>query len=263
MSAEIAPDLSIFIIARNEADRLPRTLKAVAHLSDDIVVVDSGSTDETCAIATRHGARVIYNPWPGYGPQKRFAEEQCRHRWLLNIDADEVVPSDLAAEIRGAVTNPVADAYEIRIAEIFPSEERPHPLAYALAPVRLYRKDLGRYSASPVHDRVDLAPGARVARLKGTIHHFSVRSIGDQIAKLNGYTDQQVRDLAQRGKHIPVWRLFFEFPAAFLKAYFLRRHFVRGTYGFITAVNHAFYRWLRVAKDVERRVLERRGEQDR
>lgn len=263
MSAEIAPDLSIFIIARNEADRLPRTLKAVAHLSDDIVVVDSGSTDETCAIAARHGARVIYNPWPGYGPQKRFAEEQCRHRWLLNIDADEVVPPDLAAEIRGAVTNPVADAYEIRIAEIFPSEERPHPLAYALAPVRLYRKDLGRYSASPVHDRVDLAPSARVARLKGTIHHFSVRSIGDQIAKLNGYTDQQVRDLAQRGKHIPVWRLFVEFPAAFLKAYFLRRHFVRGTYGFITAVNHAFYRWLRVAKDVERRVLERRGEQDR
>lgn len=263
MSAEIAPDLSIFIIARNEADRLPRTLKAVAHLSDDIVVVDSGSTDETCAIATRLGARVIYNPWPGYGPQKRFAEEQCRHRWLLNIDADEVVPPDLAAEIREAVTNPVADAYEIRIAEIFPSEERPHPLAYALAPVRLYRKDLGRYSASPVHDRVDLAPSARVARLKGTIHHFSVRSIGDQIAKLNGYTDQQVRDLAQRGKHIPVWRLFVEFPAAFLKAYFLRRHFVRGTYGFITAVNHAFYRWLRVAKDVERRVLERRGEQDR
>lgn len=263
MSAEIAPDLSIFIIARNEADRLPRTLEAVAQLSDDIVVVDSGSTDETCTIATRLGARVIYNPWPGYGPQKRFAEEQCRHRWLLNIDADEVVPPDLAAEIRGAVTNPVADAYEVRIAEIFPSEERPHPLAYALAPVRLYRKDLGRYSTSPVHDRVDLAPSARVARLKGTIHHFSVRSIGDQIAKLNGYTDQQVRDLAQRGKHIPVWRLFVEFPAAFLKAYFLRRHFVRGTYGFITAVNHAFYRWLRVAKDVERRVLERRGEQDR
>lgn len=257
MYAENATGLSVFIIARNEADRLPRTLAAVAGLSDDIVVVDSGSTDSTCAVAESYGARVIHNDWPGYGPQKRFAEEQCRHSWLLNIDADEVVPPELAAEIRKAIASDTADAYEIRIAEIFPSEERPHALAYALTPVRLYRKDKGRYSASPVHDRVDLVPEARVARLNGTIHHFSVRSIGDQIAKLNAYTDQQVRDLANRGKHIPVWRLFVEFPAAFLKAYILRRHFVRGRYGFITAVNHAFYRWLRVAKDFERRMLEK------
>lgn len=252
-----AQDLSIFIITRNEADRLPRTLAAVRGLSDDVVVVDSGSTDDTCALAAAAGARVIHNDWPGYGPQKRFAEEQCRHRWLLNIDADEVIPAALAGEIRAAVEFPAADAYEIRIAEIFPGERRPHSLAYALAPVRLYRRDIGRYSASPVHDRVDLAPGARVARLAGVIHHFSVRSIGDQISKLNAYTDQQVNDLLARGKHVPVWRLFVEFPASFLKAYFGRRHLLRGTYGFITAMNFAFYRWLRVAKDVERRLLER------
>lgn len=257
MHAEFAPQLSIFIIARNEADRLPRTLAAIAGLSDDVVLVDSGSTDDTRAVAERFGVRVIDNAWPGYGPQKRFAEEQCRHPWLLNIDADEVIPPDLQEEIRKAMHNPAADAYEIRIAEIFPSEQKPHPMAYALAPVRLYRRDKGRYSASLVHDRVDLAADARVARLKGTIHHFSVRSIGDQIAKLNAYTDQQVRDLANRGKHIGTWRLFVEFPAAFLKAYLLRRHFVRGRYGFITAVNHAFYRWLRVAKDFERRMLEK------
>jgi glycosyltransferase involved in cell wall biosynthesis len=250
-------DLSIFIIARNEADRLPRTLEAVRDLSDDIVVVDSGSTDATRELAAAAGARVIENEWPGYGPQKRFAEEQCRHNWLLNIDADEVVPPDLCEEIRAAVEFPVADAYELVIAEIFPGERRPHSLGYALAPVRLYRRDRGRYSSSPVHDRVDLAKDARVARLKGVVHHFSVRSIGDQIAKLNAYTDQQVDDLAARGKHVPVWRLFAEFPASFLKAYFGRRHLLRGTYGFITAMNFAFYRWLRVAKDVERRLLER------
>ncbi len=252
--------LSIFIIVRNEADRLPRTLRAVAGLTDDLVVVDSGSTDGTQAIAETFGARVIFNPWPGYGPQKRFAEEQCRHPWLLNIDADEVVPPDLADEIRDAVAEDSAiDACEIRIAEIFPAEDRPHPVAYALAPVRLYRKDKGRYAASLVHDRVELSPGARVTRLKGTIHHFSVRSIGDQIAKLNSYTDQQIVDLVQRGKHVGTWRLFVEFPAAFFKAYVIRRHFVRGIYGFITAMNFAFYRWLRVAKDYERRMLERKA----
>jgi glycosyltransferase involved in cell wall biosynthesis len=154
------PPLSIFIITRNEADRIGRTIQAVSGLSDDIVVVDSGSDDGTQAIAAELGARVIANGWPGYGPQKRFAEDQCRHPWLLNLDADEVVPDDLAAEIAAlfAAGEPAADAYRLRIAEIFPGEPAPHRFAYALTPVRLYRKDKGRYSPSPVHDRVDLAP---------------------------------------------------------------------------------------------------------
>ncbi|GGG34231.1 glycosyltransferase family 2 protein [Chelatococcus composti] len=249
--------LSIFVIAHNEADRIGRTLAAVRHLTDDLVVVDSGSTDETVAVAEAHGARVIFNPWPGYGPQKRFAEDQCRHQWLFNIDADEVVPPDLAAEIAALFANgePPADAYETRIAEIFPGEAAPHRFAYALAPVRLYRRDKGRYSDSTVHDRVVLAPGARVRRLKGTIHHFSVRSLGDQLAKLNSYTDAQADNLEERGERVSILRLYLEFPAAFLKAYIGRRHFVRGVYGFMTAMNFAFYRYLRIAKHIERRLL--------
>jgi glycosyltransferase involved in cell wall biosynthesis len=252
------PDLSIFIITRNEADRIGRTLAAVRGLSDDIVVVDSGSTDGTQAIAAAQGARVIHNDWPGYGPQKRFAEDQCHHLWLLNIDADEVVPPDLADEMRGALSRGAdgIDGFELRIAEIFPGEDAPHPLAYALAPVRLYRKDRGRYADSIVHDRVAFPPGARFQRLRGTIHHFSVRSIGDQLQKLNRYTDDQARDLADKGDHVPTWRLFVEFPAAFIKAYVFRRHALRGVYGFMTSMNFAFYRWLRVAKDVERRRVE-------
>jgi len=253
--------LTIFIIAKNEADRLPRVLEAARTLSRDIVVIDSGSTDDTVARAEALGARVLFNPWPGYGPQKRFAEEHSTGPWLLNIDADEWLPPELVREIRAlfAQGEPDRDAYEIRIAEIFPGEEAPHPLAYALAPVRLYRKDRGRYSASPVHDRVDLAPGARVGRLKGTIHHFSVRSIGDQIDKLNAYADQQVADLAARGKSLAAIRIFTEFPLAFLKAYIGRRHALRGIYGVITAMNFAFFRWLRVAKDYERRALARKA----
>jgi glycosyltransferase involved in cell wall biosynthesis len=251
------PPLSIFIIAKNEADRLPETLRAVRELSDDVVVVDSGSTDGTQQVAADLGARVTYNPWAGYGRQKRFAEDQCRHPWLLNIDADEVVPSDLATEIRAlfAKGEPERQAYRIRIAEIFPGEPAPHPLAYALAPVRLYRKDAGRYSSSPVHDRVDLKPGTRVGRLRGYIHHRSVRSLGNQIEKLNRYSDQQADDLDQRGVSIPTWRVFVEFPAAFIKAYIGRRHALRGAYGFLTAMNYAISRHLRIAKHYERRRI--------
>ncbi len=193
--------LSVFIIARNEADRIGATIRAIRDLTDDLVVVDSGSTDGTQALAESLGARVIHNPWPGYGPQKRFAEEQCRHPWLLNLDADEVVPPDLAAEIRAlfAAGEPSSPAWRIGIAEVFPGEDRPHPLAYTLSPVRLYRKDRGRYSPSPVHDRVDLEPGVTPGRLRGRIAHFSVRSLGDQLDKLNRYSDQQADDLDARG----------------------------------------------------------------
>lgn len=253
------PPLSIFIIARDEADRIGRTIEAVRTLSDDIVVVDSGSTDGTQDVAARLGARVIFNEWPGYGQQKRFAEEQCRHDWLLNLDADEVVPTDLAAEIEAlfAAGPPGADAYKMRIAEIFPGEGAPHRFAYALAPVRLYRKSKGRYSPSPVHDRVDLSPGAQVAKLKGTVHHYSVRSLGEQMDKLNGYSDAQADDLDARGATLSVFRLVAEFPANFLKAYIGRRHALRGVYGFMTAMNYAFYRYLRVAKHWERRLQRR------
>lgn len=249
-----SPRLSVFVIARNEADRIEATLAAVRGLTDDLLVVDSGSEDRTIEVAEEAGARVLTRAWDGYGPQKRFAEEQCRHDWLLNVDADEVVPARLADEIAALLrSGPAHDAYRIGIAEVFPGETEPHRLAYTLWPVRLYRRSRGRYSTSPVHDRVELATGASVGRLRHIIHHFSVRSLGQQIEKLNRYSDQQADDLAARGVVIPAWRVIVEFPAAFLKAYIGRRHFVRGLYGFLTATNYAISRHLRMAKHVERR----------
>ncbi len=253
--------LSVYIIARNEADRIGPTIAAVAGLAAEIIVVDSGSTDATVAIAEEAGARVIFNEWPGYGPQKRFAETACAGPWLLNIDADEVVPLDLAAEIRGlfAAGEPPCGAYEVPIAETFPGETAPHRWAYTLYPVRLYRKDAGRYADSIVHDRVALEPGVRVGRLRRRIHHFSVRSLGDELAKFNAYSDLQIEDLARRGRLIPHWRILTEFPFAFLKTYFGRRHFLRGWYGIATAANAAFGRHMRVAKAIERQRRDAAG----
>lgn len=245
--------ISLFIIALNEADRLGATLHAVAGLCDEVIVVDSGSTDGTVALAQSLGARVINRTFDGYGPQKRFAEEQCRNDWLLNLDADEVMPADLVQEIRALFSSgaPPCDAYTLRIAEVFHGEGAPHPWAYALAPVRLYRKSVGHYVSSTVHDRVALSPQAKVGALKGTIHHFSVRSLGDQLRKLNDYSQMQADDLVARGIAPSRLRLFTEFPLAFVKAYVLRRHAVRGRFGVMTAMNFAFYRYLRIAKHWE------------
>lgn len=254
------PNLSVFIIARNEADRIGATINAVLPLSDDVVVIDSGSTDETVAVARSLGARVIVNPWPGYGLQKQFGEDQCRHDWLLNLDADEVLPEDLVAEIMALFNarEPTPAGFRIRIAEVFPGEKAPHALAYALSPVRLYHRSVGRYSSSPVHDRVQMKATAPVLSLKGTVAHYSVRSLGDQIIKLNAYADAQAADMITRGESISRLRMVLEFPANFIKAYLGRRHALRGTYGFMTAMNYAFYRYLRAAKYWELRLQRRR-----
>ena len=159
------PGLSVFLITLNEADRLGETLAAVSGIASEIIVVDSGSTDATVEVARTGGARVIRERWRGYGPQKRFAEEQCAGPWLLNLDADEFVPPALAAEIRALFAHgePRHVAYKIQIADQLPDSTAPKRFAYGPSPVRLYRKDAGRYSDSPVHDRVDL----RARQLRG------------------------------------------------------------------------------------------------
>jgi len=253
--------ISVFIIAFNEADRIGRTIESVRDLSDDIVVVDSGSTDNTKEIAESLGSRVMHNPWPGYGLQKRFAEDQCRYEWLMNIDADEVVSIDLEREIRDLfrLGRPPSDAYHVRIVDVFPGENKPRFFSYAHNYVRLYHKGAGRFSTGSVHDSVQLQTGATRAQLKGSIYHFSIRSISDQIVKFNKYTDSQVADLHDRDARLPTWRVFVEFPMAFLKAFLIRGYFMRGTYGFVTAVNYAIFRYLRVAKYYElQRTLRKR-----
>jgi len=247
--------ISCFIIAKNEADRIGRAIDSVREFVDEVIVVlDPSTTDETAEVARRHGAEVVTNAWAGYGPQKRFGEDRCRNTWLLNLDADEAVTPELRAEIVGLFANgePQADGYKIAIVDLFPGEERPSRFAYRLSPVRLYRRDRGRYADSPVHDRVAFSPDARISRLKGIIHHRSIRSLGDQISKLDRYSTMQAEDFVARGRRLPTVRVYGEFPAAFLKAWIGRGLFLRGTYGFLVAMNYAMFRHMRVAKIFEK-----------
>ncbi len=251
--------LSIFIIALNEADRIGAAIIAVKGISDDVIVVDSGSTDGTQSLAAGLGARVIHHHWRGYGLQKQFGEDQCLHDWMVNIDADEIVTPLLARSIVAALAQPDLKpcGFAIKIIEMFPGETKAHPWAFTLSPVRFYHKAVGRYSASPVHDRVDLVNGTQVLPLSGVIEHRSIRSLGHELMKLNAYADMQADDLDAKGRTLPAIRLIFEFPLNFVKAYVGRRHFVRGLYGFMTAMNYAFYRYLRAAKHWERRLKRR------
>jgi glycosyltransferase involved in cell wall biosynthesis len=241
--------LSVFIAAFNEADRIGRTLQSVRGLAGETIVVDSQSTDATCEIAAAHGARVIVRDWPGYGPQKRFAQDQCRHLWALALDADEVVTPALAAEIRAlfAGGTPALDAYSVRQVDVLPGESAPPRFAHGLDFVRLFRRDRGAYSLSPVHDVVETAPGARIGRLRAGLAHYGFRDAAAHRAKMLAYARAQAGDMAARGVLPPRWRLAMEYPAAFLKTWLLRRYVLRGRAGLAVALNTAEARRARIA----------------
>lgn len=246
--------LSVFIIAKDEADRIERAISSVTGWVEEVIVIDSGSTDGTQQKAEALGAKVIHNEWPGYGPQKRFGEDQCRNDWLLNIDADEEITPALKDEIIQLVESgryASKDHWRIMIRDVFAHEEGPAPWAYGYHQIRLYDRRKGRFSESTVHDTVRPEPGATGGDLSAPMAHRSIRSLEFQVGKYNRYSDMQVADMRNRGRRIGRARLLFEFPVAFFKAYLVRKYFRYGWWGFILAMNYAHARFLRIAKAYE------------
>lgn len=254
--------VSVFIVAKNEEARLGRVLAAVQPWAGEIVLVDSGSTDRTVEIAEQHGARVIHNAWGGYGPQKNFAEKQCRFDWLLNVDCDEVVTPGLAEEIQALFARraPEQGAYLVRILNVYPGDTKPRPLANDYNVVRLYHKAAGTYSTHPIHDRVDLSPGIVPRQLQHPLYHYPYLSIQQLIDKNNRFSSFGAGHAGKRKTFPLKIRLFFEFPLNFVKSYFFRGHFLGGWKGFYFALCHAFMRTTRVAKMLEAATAARDGE---
>lgn len=252
--------LSVFIIAKNEADRIPVVIRAVRDWVDEIVVVDSGSEDDTVAISESLGARVVLHAWEGYGPQKVFAEGLCRNPWLLNLDADEEVSPELAAEIRALFKagEPDCAAYTLPILPLYPFQERGHPWTAFHHPLRLYRKDKAGFKADKVHDSVVVREG-RIGELKGMVLHRSFRSLSHHVDKVNGYSSAQAEVLVAQGRDPGLFTLLITPVFAFFKQYVLRREFVNGIDGIVISHMYAFQRFIRLAKTRERRRLMRQG----
>ncbi len=248
--------ISVFIIAQNEADRIPLTINSVKEWVDEVVVIDSGSSDDTVSVSTFLGAKVIYNEWEGYGLQKRFGEDECNNNWLLNLDADEEITDELAQEIQAlfATGEPPLSGYIMKVRDMLPSENKFAVLAHTNHCLRLYNRDKGRFSDSTVHDSVIMQAGEEVGRLKSPVRHRSFRSIAHAIEKMNSYTSAQAANLQVKGGlAFACIRLLFEFPVSFFKAYVLRLYILRGKRGFIYAVIYAFGRTMRIAKYLEKR----------
>lgn len=246
--------LSVYIVTLNEEERLENTLKAAAEVADDILVVDSGSTDGTEAIARRHAARFVFNKWKNISSQKRYAQNECLYDWVLSLDADEVLSEGLIGEIRAIKAMrevPGRNAYKIRITAMYPGDTKPRLFANHYNLVRLYNRRQATMPDDLTNDRVVLGEDCSVRQLNNEIYHYSYISLAKLWYKYNNYSDELVKTAIATGKKYSKPRLIFEFPVQFLRYYILRGQFLHGWWGFISAVTSAYFRFLKIAKYIE------------
>ena len=238
--------ISCFIIAQNEADRITKTIESVNELVDEIIVIDSGSTDGTQDLVKKLGCKLFFNKWNGFGPQKRFGENKARNKWLLNLDADEYLSNELKAEIRNLFAKKLESKfYSMKVIPIYPNWNKPRLFSAHHLCVRLYNIEFGRFSSSEVHDSVQTNSN-KIIKLKNPVLHESVRSFSHLIEKEDSYVKMQIDSIKKKNKLFLFLRLIFEFPLSFIKYYFVRRHFTGALTGLVTSIILAFYRWKRI-----------------
>lgn len=252
--------VSVFVIAKNEADRISRTIDSVKDWVDEIIVVDSGSEDDTVSLSRSLGATVLFNAWQGYGPQKVFAEKQCRNDWVLNLDADEEISEELGAEIRALFANglPEPVAYTLPILPLYPFQDRGHRWTAFHHPVRLYRLSRAGFKDSAVHDSVVVHEG-KVGHLHGMVIHRSFRSLTHHVEKANEVASLRAQDLLKKNRNPSAFSLLLVPVLAFFKSYILRREFVNGVDGIVVSHMYAFQRFIRLAKARELFRLRQKG----
>ena len=222
--------LSVVIIAKNAATQLGACLTS-ASFADEIVLIDSGSSDRTAELAARQGARVLQQEWLGFGRQKQFAVEAARHDWVLCLDADERVSAALRASILAALAAPTAQAYAMPRCNRFMGRWLRHGEGYPDWSLRLFHRLHARWSDDPVHERV--LTEARVARLQGDLLHDTAETLAGYLDKQNRYTSMQAEALFKAGKRAGVAQLLLSPALRFAKFYFLRLGFLDGMPGVV------------------------------
>lgn len=239
------PALSVTVITRNEARCLEAALASVAW-ADEILVIDSGSTDGTADIARRFTGNVIVRDWPGYAAQKDYAASIASNDWILSIDADERVSPELAAEIRGVLQHePREAAFRMpRMTRHFGRWLRTTD-AYPDYQTRLYDRRRARWKPLDVHESV--AADGPVGTLKSDLLHDRDESMEARKAKLRHYAQLSARGMRRRGRRGGMMSMLLHPPAAFLRSYLLRRGFLDGRAGFRVSMLQAYYVYLKFA----------------
>jgi glycosyltransferase involved in cell wall biosynthesis len=250
--------LSVVLITQNAAAQLPECLASVAF-ADEVVVVDSGSSDGTPEVAARYGARVLTKEWLGFGRQKQFAVAQASHDWVLCLDADERVSPELAASLVRALDAPAASAYLMARRNRFLGRWLRHGEGYPDWSLRLFDRRHARWSDDEVHEKVICSDssGTPPATLAGDLLHESGEDLERYLEKQNRYTALAAKELHRHGQQAGLPRLILSPLLRFIKFYFLRRGFLDGMPGLVHISIGCMNSFMKYAKLIELNRMER------
>lgn len=240
--------ISLVIIAFNEEEKIAQCINSAKDIVDDILVVDSYSTDQTVYIAGSLGARVIQNAFEGHIQQKNFALQNALHDYVLSLDADEALSDELKTHIAEIKSNWKSDAYKMNRLTSYCGKWIKHGTWYPDTKIRLFNKAAGSWKGSNPHDRFDLKEGKKLSFVKGDILHYTMNNISDHLKQMDYFTEIMARDLYKAGKKSSYLKLFFSPVIKFVKSYFIRMGFLDGYYGLVIALNSAHASFLKYAK---------------
>ncbi|MGI9104345.1 MAG: glycosyltransferase family 2 protein [Terriglobales bacterium] len=236
--------LSVAIVAHNEEKNLPRTLESV-RWAEEIVVVDSLSTDRTCEIARQYGAKVIVEPWRGYAAQKNYAIENCTQDWVLSLDADEEISHGLADEIRRAIADPNAlNGYFMPRKNLYLGKWVRYGGMYPDPKLRLFRRGRAHVIGPDPHDRVVLNDGVdqRTGRFRNAMVHYTYPTLTLYIEHMNRYSSLMAKAAIERGHgRFSLMNIVVRPWATFFYNYVIRGGFLDGKEGLLLHMYHAVY----------------------
>jgi len=221
--------------------------------ADEVLVIDSGSSDRTREIAVSMGARVVEEPWRGYAAQKNFAASLAANDWILSLDADEELTSELAAEIAALKSRPPDfDAWTMPRRARYLGRWIRHSGWYPDRKVRLYHRERAEWVGEYVHESVQVK-GA-VGHLNDDLLHYTCDSLSQHLQTLNRYTSLAAQAVVASGKAVPMRRLLLDPPWTFFRSYVIQRGFLDGMQGFLIAAMASFYTFMKYAKAREPRA---------
>ena len=238
--------LSVIIITKNEAENIRGCIESVAW-ADEIVVVDSGSSDATVGICRELGVQVLERDWPGFGMQKNRALAAATGEWVFSIDADERVTPELRASIETVLSNPDCIAYEISRISSYCGRFMRHSGWYPDHIVRLFRRNSARFTDDLVHER--LIVEGKIGRLEGELLHYAFDDLEEVLRKVNQYSSAGAAMMQKKGRHASLTGAVLRGLWSFVRSYLLRGGFLDGAEGFMLAVSNAegtYYRYVKL-----------------
>lgn len=246
MAAERTPvPISGCVIAFQEADRIADCVKSLSFCAE-VIVVDSGSTDGTQRIAAELGARVLANaPFPGFARQRQFAVDQCRHDFVLCLDADERVTPELACAIAAAAATGLRGGYVMPRRSYYLGRVMRHGLFWPDRKLRLFDRRCGRVVSNPPHDHVAMDDGVPVTALEGCLEHLNYRSFRDHLRTIDSYSRQAAIAMREAGRRVSPFDLLVRPPSVFVKSLLVKRGLLDGWRGLVCAVLAGWHDWLK------------------